>query len=56
MVVDPQEEDRLVYYFDLKSLMITHTVWGFNSNRSPLFYDNDVEFFKAVKRLLRKQK
>ena len=56
MVVDSQEEDKLVYFFDLKSLMITHTVWGFNSNRSPLFYTNEVEFFKAVKRILRKQK
>ena len=56
MIVDSQEEDRLVYFFDIKSLMITHTVWNFNSNRAPLFYNNEVEFFKAVKRILRKQK
>lgn len=56
VVMNSQEEEELVYWFDLESLMITHTKWGWNSNRSPLFYTNEVEFFKSVKRLLRKQK
>tara|TARA_B110000977_G_C10861035_1_gene409775 strand:+ start:161 stop:388 length:228 start_codon:yes stop_codon:yes gene_type:complete len=54
--MDQQEPDTLTYWFDIKNLMITHTKWGYNSNRSPLFYDNEIQFYAAISRMLRKQK
>ena len=55
VVMNSKEEEELVYWFDLESLMITHTKWGWNSNRQPLIYDNKVDFYNSVKRILRKQ-
>lgn len=56
VVINSQEEEELVYWLDIRHGMITHTVWGWDSNRQPLFYNNEVDFYKAVKRILRKQK
>ena len=49
-------DNDLVYYFDLKDLRIEHTKWGYNSNRQPLYYDNETAFYNSVKRLLKKAK
>ena len=53
--IKSQEPDELVYWFDIDNLMITHTKWGWNSNRSPLCYNNEMDFYKSVTRILRKQ-
>ena len=47
--------EDLTYFFDLKDLRIEHTKWGYHSNRQPLYYKNEKEFFNAIKRFINKQ-
>ena len=49
------ELGRVTYWFNLNELRINQDLDGFASNRAPLYYDNEVKFYAAVKRVLNKQ-